>query len=442
MLNKIKANIEKYNLLSETDNVIVGFSGGADSALLVYSLKKLGYNVVAVHVHHGIRGEEADRDLLFSQKFCKEYNVTFFSEKCDIPSIAKDQGTSLETAARQKRYEILNSYALKFDAKIAVAHNKNDQAETVLMHLLRGSGLNGLCGIQFKNDNIIRPLLNISRDEIENFNKENSIKYIIDSTNESLEYTRNRIRLDIIPRLCETFSVDAVENIYKCAETLNEYNCFINETVDLYEKKYIYDENGKTFIKQNSLPKIINIELIKRAILRQKNSLVDIEKVHLEDVFLLFSKESGKEICLPHSITAKKIYDTICFFENFDSFNAEYIFEPTKNYKWKKYYISSTFSKEYIKEKNCEYLDFDTLPSNIVLRTRREGDYIYPLGASGKCSLKKYLIDKKIPADIRYELPLIALGSEIYAILGYTVSEKAKITADTKTILKIFLKDD
>ena len=153
MLNTIKETIKKHSLLSENENVVVGFSGGADSALLTYALKKLNFNVTAVHIHHGIRGIEADRDLFFAQSFCEKYNIPFYSERIDVPAIASERKISIETAARQERYKIFEEYAKRFSAKIAVAHNKNDQAETVLMHLLRGSGLNGLCGIQYKNNN-------------------------------------------------------------------------------------------------------------------------------------------------------------------------------------------------------------------------------------------------------------------------------------------------
>lgn len=441
MLEKIKANIENNNLLSFDENVVVGFSGGADSSLLVYALNKLGYKVIAVHIHHGIRGDEADRDMLFAENFCKQYNITFFCEKRDIPAIAKESGESLETSARFERYKILNQYALNYNAKIAVAHNKNDQAETVLMHLLRGSSLNGLCGIQFKTNNIIRPLLNISRNEIECFNKEHFIDYVYDSTNFCQHYTRNKLRLDIIPRLSDAFSVDAVENISKCAETLSEYNEYINSFVDEYEKQYILKEENKIVLQKNNLPRMINIELIKRAIKLLNGNIVDIEKIHLESVYSLFEKESGKEVHLPFNVKAKKIYDDISFFTQNDTFHAQYNFQPNEIYQWQNNSITSCFVEKFKKEKNCEFLDFSKLPQNLVLRTREKGDYIYPLGSDGKCSLKKFFIDKKIPSDIRNELPLLALGSEIYAIIGYTVSDKVKITTESTEILKVFWKN-
>ncbi len=437
MLERINENISKYSLLSIGENVIVGFSGGADSACLLYALHKLNFNVYAVHVNHGIRGEEAQRDSIFARDFCLKYNITFFEEKVDVPKIAKQNNLSLETAARQERYKILNNYALKFNAKIAVAHNRNDQAETILMHLLRGSGLNGLCGMQFKNNNIIRPILNISRVEIESFNRENGINFITDSTNLSCEYTRNKFRLDIIPHIDNVLNIDSVSSITKCAEILNDYNDFIKFSISEFEKQYITQLNDKVIFKINNLPHILQIELIKKCIELLNGNIIDIERKHLEDVFSLIKKESGKEIHLPYNIKAKKIYNEIHFLKSKTDFIVEYVFKENKTYKWNNGNITSNFVTSYIKEKNCEFLDYDELPQGVVLRTRKEHDYIYPLGSGGKCTLKKYFIDKKVPSHIRNNTPLIAKDNEIYAIIGYTVSEKVKIKPATKKIIKI-----
>lgn len=438
MLNTIRDNILRYNLANDTEKVVIGFSGGADSALLVYALKSLNYNVCAVHVHHGIRGNEADRDANFAKDFCKKYDVDFFEEKVDIPVISKEKNISLETCAREERYRILNEYAEKFNGKIAVAHNKNDQAETVFMHLLRGSGLNGLCGMQFKNNKIIRPLLNISREDIELFNKENSIEFITDSTNNSSDYTRNKVRLDIFPFIDGSLNVDSISALTKCAETLNEYNQFINDTVSDYAKKYITQNENEFVLKTETLPRVIQIELIKECIKKLNGNIVDIEKIHLEDIFSLFEKESGKEIHLPGNVKVKKIYDSLFFTKNSENFSIEYSFKPDKTYQWNKNTISSSFVDFFKKEKNCEYVDFSSLPSDLTLRTRKEGDYIYPLGSKGKCTLKKYFINKKIPINTRNSLPLLAKDNEVFLIMGYTVSEKVKIKDSTTEILKIF----
>ncbi len=438
MLKKINEAIVSHSLLNENDNVIIGFSGGADSSFLTYALKQLNYNVIAVHVHHGIRGDEADRDAEFVKNFCKKYNIPFYIEKIDVPNIAKEKKLSIETAARQERYKIFDKYAKKYNARIATAHNKNDQAETVLMHLLRGSGLNGLCGMKYKNGNIIRPMLDISRFEIEKYNSSNSIQYITDSTNLSAEYSRNKIRLDIFPKLYELSSSNPVESIVQCSEILNEYAEYFGKIIDEYSQKLLVQKNNHVYLSICELPHIVQIELIRRSISYLIGNIVDIERIHLEDVYSLLKKNSGKVIHLPHQVRVKRVYDTLLFYFEEDTVLIEYPFELNMQYKWLDGTVSSEKAFELEKQKNCEYVDAEKLPNELVIRTRKNGDFIHPLGSAGRCTLKKYFIDKKIPVDIRSEIPLLAHGSEIFAIIGYTVSEKAKVTPSTRNIIKIF----
>ncbi len=439
MLDKIKKSINQHNLLVENEKVIVGFSGGADSVALLFSLKALGYNVIALHVEHGIRGEESLQDASFAKNFCLTNNIDFFIEHINVPEFAKNNGFSLETAARIERYRILNEYSKKYQCPIAVAHNKNDQAETVLMHLLRGSGLNGLVGMRYRSDNIIRPLLDVTRDEIEIFNAKNNLNFVNDSTNSSNDYTRNKIRNIVIPVLNDVVNGNCVETITQCAEILSKYNEYINSVTEEYTKNYITYSKNKVELQIADVPYIIFIELIKKSIELLSGNIVDIEKTHLESVYLLSLNESGKEVHLPYSIKVKKIYDRLVFTNSVESFETEYDFTLNKAYIWQNRTISSCITDNRIVQPDCEYLDYDKLPSNLTLRTRKSGDFIYPIGSKGKCTLKKYFIDKKVPLDLRNKIPLLTCESEIFAILGYTVSEKVKITDKSKNIIKIYM---
>lgn len=437
MLSKIKAYIEKYHMLSPASRVVVGFSGGADSTALVFLLQKLGYSVTAVHIEHGIRGSEALRDAAFTENFCKKYNIEYFVEHLDIPSFAKQHKLSLETAARQERYRVLQEYAKTLRAPLAVAHNKNDQAETILMHLLRGSGLAGLCGMLPVSGNLIRPLLEVSRPEIEAFNKENHLTFIEDSTNYDISFTRNQIRRQLLP-LMENINPDAVSAITSCAELLTGYKQLIDKQLEQYTKQLIRKNKNNIELIFADVPYMIKLELIKQALSLLKGNIQDIERVHLESAAELWNKQSGKKVQLPGGITAQKSYGSILFSFNTDPFSAEFAFFPQKSYPWyNNTVISSCFVPETGTHENCEFLDFDALPKSLTLRTRRSGDFLYPLGSNGKCTLKKYFIDKKIPQQKRSQIPLLARDNEILAIIGYTVSSRAAIKNETKNIIKI-----
>ena len=437
MLTKVKNTIDKHSMLTEGQTVLVGFSGGADSCALLYSLYKLGYNVIAIHVEHGIRGKEALDDANFAKDLCSALNIQCFIEHVNIPKLAKELNISTETAARRERYRIFNEYSKQFSAPIAVAHNKNDQAETVLMHLLRGSSLNGLCGMKYISGNIIRPLMCISREEIEDFNKANNIDYRTDSTNLLTEYTRNKVRLQIMPLLEETFS-GSLNSIVSCAESLSQYNTYIQEQVEQYAKDYISKIDEGIVLRIGNVTRVIYFELIKKSLHLLNGHLTDIEGSHLEDIFQLCQKNSGKEIHLPYNTTAKRVYDEILFFNNAESIEYCYDLSLGSTYDFGNFNVRTELTNSAEKQNDCELLDFDKLPKDLTVRTRQSGDYIYPLGSPGKCTLKKYFINKKIPSTERADIPLLAQGSEVFAILGYTVSEKAKLTEKTKNILKFF----
>lgn len=434
---KIADYINKNNMLNKNGKVLCGLSGGADSVCLTYVLKRLGYEVYALHVEHGIRGEEALRDLAFAKEFCEKYGIEFFSEHADIPKRAKEEKLSIETCARNERYALLREYAQKLNCPIAVAHNKNDQAETVLMHLVRGSGLNGLCGMDGVSGNIIRPLLCTERSEIEEYLNSNNLHFVTDSTNNDSNYSRNRMRLEVMPQL-KNINGSVTDSIFSCSELLKGYRDFFE---DICEKEFssllLYSDKNKLKLKICELNPILRDGIIRLAIKKINGHTVDLEKKHTEDIASLFFKQSGKEIHLPFSLRVRREFDTLVFFKSEDFSYCEYEFLQNKTYAFQNTTVYSKFCQSAKKEFNTEYVDFDLLPPNLTLRTRQSGDRISPLGLNGSMTLKKYFIDKKIPKDIRDTLPLIASGSEILVILGITVSEKVKVSENTKKILKI-----
>lgn len=434
LLNKVKEFIKQNNLLFDKQNVIVGFSGGADSTVLLFTLKTLGYTPIALHVNHQIRGQEALRDEEFARSFCNKHNIRFFAESVCIPQLAKEKAISLETCARQERHRIFFEYSQKFDCPVAVAHNKNDQAETVLMHLMRGCGLNGICGIAPKNKHLIRPLLAISRDEIETFAKENNLDFIIDSTNLADDCARNKLRLNVLAPLYKNFP-DALDNIFDSALLLSQYAEFVKAECDKLFNKNSRFEDGKLFLKVDCYDKIQFAELIRRAFEKLNGSTVDLEHVHIDAVIAL--SESGKQLDLPFDTHVLKVYDELVFFKNDNAFSFCQSFVPFKEYSFNKKTIVSSTAKARVAQKNTEFFDLDKLPQGVCLRTRQSGDFIKRIGLDGTCTLKKYFIDKKIPITKRDTIPLLAKDNEVLLILGYTVSEKIKIDKNTKNILMI-----
>ncbi len=438
MISKVKALIESEKLLLPNQSVIVGLSGGADSICLTHVLKNLGYTPIAVHVEHGIRGNEALSDAEFVKEFCLKNGIECYVEHIDIPKLAKEKKLSLETCGRIERYRIFNEYSEKFGCPVATAHNKNDQAETVILHLARGSGLNGLCGIKVKNGNTVRPLLSSSRAEIEEYCLKNNLQFVTDSTNSSDEYSRNSVRHGIIPKL-EEINSNALSAIYACTEKLNEYKAFFDKTVENeYQKVLVNKSEHSIVFTASPNDKIICEEIIRKALCELNGNIVDIEKVHIDAILSLYEMQSGKEIHLPYDIVARKIYGNIEISHKKEDFTCEYDFEPLKKYNWINCVITSKFADNSERKRDSEYVDFDKLPKNLTLRTRRAGDYIVPLGMDGKVSLKKYFIDKKIPIDLRNTIPLLCSNNEVLVILGKTVSDRVKITDKTKILLNLY----
>ena len=235
MLNKVKKTIADNNMFSAGDKVLVALSGGCDSVCLCLVLKELNIDFAVAHLNHSIR-TEADSDEEFCREFAKQLNVDFYTEKKDIPKIAKEEGVSQEVAGRNARYDFFNKLCKEKNfSKIAVAHNLNDNAETVILNLLRGSGLKGLCGIPKTRDKIIRPLIDVSRSEIEEFVKNKGQEFVTDKTNFSNDYTRNKIRNNVIDKLIE-INPNALSNISKTTEILSKDDLFFDEA----SEKYVY----------------------------------------------------------------------------------------------------------------------------------------------------------------------------------------------------------
>lgn len=455
MIEKVLKTIKDNNMICKGDKIVVGVSGGPDSICMLDTLIKLkemfSLKLYVVHINHMLRGEAADKDQNFVSSFCKKNNISCYIFKEDIKALRKKLGVTEEEAGRIIRYKCFNEVLEKVSGdKIAVGQNMDDQAETFIMRLMRGSGLEGLSGIEyFREGRIIRPLLDITRKEIEEYCEKNKLNPCIDKTNNEEIYTRNKIRLGLIPYIEDNFNKNIKETIWRTAGILREDNEFINSIVDNRINNMCFLDKNIVKIDKDEYNKLhitLKKRIIKRCIANLKVTK-DIETIHIDNIIRLISKnKTGSKIDLPHSINVAIDYDTINIYkgklETINNFEYKvsigdrvYVKELNSFILSKK--IDTLELKELGADSSIKYFDFDKIQKDIVVRNRRKGDRFTPLGMKGTKKLKDFFIDNKVPREIRERTPLLCIGNEVIWIIGHRISEKYKIEDCTKNILMI-----
>ena len=449
MKNKVKKYIYEYKMLKQGDSVVVGVSGGSDSMCLLNLLIELRLemklNIYVVHIHHGLRGEDADKDMQYVEEFCKEHNVISYTYKFNVMDEAKKLNMSTEEAGRYLRYLKFNEVAEKYNAKIAVAHNIEDNAETVLHNMFRGTGITGMCGILPVRNNIIRPIMCLTKKEIYDYLEEGNIQYKVDSTNFTEEYTRNKIRLRVLPYVTEQINLRAVEHIDMLSKNVRETMDFINDFIDEASDKYIKQDGEKVMLsleirKEKS---IIMTGLIRNAIKKITNSLKDITNVHIEDIKQLVNKQVGTYVCLPYGIRVERSYESLRIFLDkseknelikidIDNYGEYEILDKGTLYVTQSEYTDEIFNKTiYTKWLNC-----DILKGALQLRTRQEGDYIVVNEAGARKKIKDFFIDLKIPRKDRENILLLANGNEVLWVMGYRIGYNYKVHKNCEKITR------
>ena len=325
MLQKVQKTMVELNMVEAGDCLLAAVSGGADSVSLLLLLKELqpvlGFSLEAVHVEHGIRGEESLRDEQFVVELCKQHGIPLTCVKVDVPAYSKEHKMSLEEAARVLRYEAFSAVAGEKQAKVALAHHMEDNAETILFQMLRGSSLTGLCGMQpIREDETgvvyIRPLLRIHRKEIEDMLGAYGQAYCTDSTNAELEYSRNYLRSVVLPQLAQV-NEQAVSHINKTAEQLGDIRDFLAQETQKAWAEVVTQEEAQVCMKLDALIRLhpaLQKEVVLKAIAEVAGSRKDIAAVHVADVLELCGKQSGKEIQLPYQVVARRDFDTLVLF--------------------------------------------------------------------------------------------------------------------------------
>ncbi len=302
MLEKVKRTIEKYHLIEKEDKIVVAVSGGPDSISLLHILHELQYNICVAHMNHGLR-ENADGDEAYVVDFCQKRNIPCFVKKINLKEMQNKM--TLEEAGRKERYQFFSEVMEKEKCnKIATAHNSNDNAETIMMNMIRGSGVSGLKGIEAVRGNIIRPLIEVTRKEIETYCIENQLCPRHDESNDEDIYTRNKIRLHVIPYIEKNINSNVVKNMNRLASIVSEEDKFIEEVVQkAYDEMIIAKEERKEIYslkKFNSFAMVIRKRLIIKFIINLLGNAKDIEKVHIDDIIKLCENNIGGKFLMPN----------------------------------------------------------------------------------------------------------------------------------------------
>ena len=451
IINRFLSNIKKYELVEKNDTIIIGASGGPDSQFLIYLFNQIkeeyNLNIILAHLNH-LHRKEASFDENLVKETGQKLGMKAEVKRASMDDFAKANKISVEDAGRRLRYDFFNQLANgNKNSKIAIAHNMDDQAETMLFRMIRGTGLDGLAAMDYKNGRIIRPILSFKKSEILSYLEENNIDYAIDSTNLENDYTRNYIRNEIFPSL-EKINSNVKSNFFNLSDLVKNDLEIIDEIIeDIY--KSIALSEADTYIKFD-IKEFENLSynkksrIIRKAIFKLKGEIKDLSRENVDEFIRLVDLDTGKKI----------IKDDIIFRKNYQSYDLEIITNKKLSYNILSLELGQEINfngysiradkvlKKSSNDKNIGYFDLDKISFPLTVRTRRNGDRFKPLGMSHNKKLKDFFIDQKVDKNIRNEVPIILSNDEIIWITGYRISEDYKVNSNTKSILKIEVAND
>lgn len=429
MKNKVQNFIVEKSLFSREDKLILGISGGADSVCLMHILLALGYRFDLAHCNFNLRGKESDEDEVFVQELAKKHQLKLHVKQFDTEGYAAENKISTQMAARDLRYAWFNHLLLTKNAKyIAIAHHENDDIETFFINLIRGSGLKGLLGISEKTNSIVRPLMAITRDEIESYLDENKLRYRDDSSNSSVKYLRNKIRHELMPLLAEmnpsiqqTISeemriLEGVSQVYSCKieevrkDLMQEKNGIVQfETSDLLALKplhnYLYELlSPYGFVTIDAIAKALKGQSGKQFFSNNHQLLVDREFIFISEL----------DVKKNESITIEEMTKEI-------KHPIQLNFSKTDNLEW-------------IKNKNIAQLDYDKLQFPLTLRKWKKGDKFMPLGMQTFKKLSDFFIDNKFSILDKNKQWLLCSNNDIVWVVGHRIDERYKLQSKTKKV--------
>ena len=439
--------VDENCLIDKNDKILIAFSGGPDSVFLFYLLNKFkeefNIEIALFHLNHSLRGEESKRDEKFSINFAEKYNTNLFLRKENVGKFAEKNRMSIEEAGRKLRYALLNDIAQNANFnKIATAHHFDDQVETFFLSLFRGKSLKSFEGIRLRQNNLIRPVLIFSKNEIFKYLKLSHLDYVIDSSNDSNRFLRNRIRNILLPFIEENFTPNFKKHIVDFSEQVKELNLFIEQYLDDFIKNVaeVYDNNIKIPVSSFPDNRFIRLELFKKIFLVLYNFNYSGKVLTELDKFIKFSR-------------GKFIFQNIIFYKEYDYIfvtksSSENILQTEDIENCGKFYLDDNsiltiFKTDSLpenftaKSSTVEFVDYMKVKFPLKVRYFQKGDRFQPLGLRNRQKLKDFFINNKIPKRLRSKIPLLIDNEEeIIWVVGYRISEKIKIDKNSKEFLK------
>lgn len=435
MISKMLMTIENHNLIQNGETIVVGFSGGPDSLAMLHALyqlkSKFGIKLVAVHVNHRLRGALADRDEAFVTQTCASMHIPCEIFKVDVAQVASQMGKSFEEVGREVRYKAFFEIKEKYMAtKVAVAQNRNDVVETFFINLFRGAGIDGLASIEYMREGgVIRPLLDVSRDEIERYCSDNALTPCIDHTNNENDYSRNKIRNLLLPMLRASYNPSIDDAIMKTVQIMKtEKQFWKSHVVDLFEqmcevKRGLININLQGF---NGLHMSEKHQLLRAAIKELRGDLINVSYDTIERVILL---DRVGAICeVDASINVRLASDALVLYDKALSNQTD--LKPLNTCL-----LNVEERNRFILSRACVAVDAACIKGELTVRTRQNGDKYKPLGMKGHKKIQDLFVDEKIPFNDRENIMIVCDEEKIIWVENNRINDCCKITESTKNIM-------
>lgn len=450
LVREVAKTIVQEKLIGNNDRVLLGISGGIDSTTLLFILleiqKTISFELGLAHINHMLRGKESERDERFVKKLAGKLHLPLYIKRVDIKKIAVEKGLSLQHAGREARYHFFNEVITEYGYnKIAIAHNLDDQIETMLLRALKGTGLRGLSAIPIKRDAIIRPFLNTYRADITEYAGQHAISFVEDSSNNKIVYERNFLRKEIFP-IMEKLNPLFKEKLFFLLKDLTYIDHLFEKKSNAFLKKHQRNKEGDISLDIVSLNKIddeTKFRVISNIITSLEPAFIPLREHFRQIKNILSAKKPNLVATLPHGIKIKKIYDHVLFTkkplpspiqETFSLSMGKNVLQPFSL----DLHLSQPrkIVKVFSKNKNIALFDSEKL-GNLTIRTFMNGDRFMPLGMKDKMKLKDFFISSKIPKEERRTIPLLLSDNDIIWVIGLRIDEAFKITKDTKKVLQV-----